>query len=106
MYNGLGFHFAWEVTVAGGMALPSALELLHLLSLSFLEEGGGEKWTAPLYPYDTALGPSVLLFLVRLVDHMLQRAHFGILLGLLGMTAAGNCSSLAAVQTSSDLSMR
>lgn len=104
MYNGLGFHFAWEVTVAGGMALPSALELLHLLSLSFLEEGEGEKWTVPLYLYDTALRPSVLLILVQFVDRMLQRAHFGIPLRRLWMNAASNCSSLAAAQTSSDLS--
>ena len=100
MYNGLGFHFAWEVNVAGGMALPSAPELLHLLSPFSREAGGGEKWIALLYPYDTALGLSALLILAHFVGHMLQRAHFEILLGLLGMTAGSNCSSLAAAQMS------
>jgi hypothetical protein len=105
VYDGLGFHFAWEVTVAGGMVLLSAPELLHLLSLSFLEAEGGEKWTALLYPYDMALGPSALPVLVQFVDRILQKAHFGILLGLSGLTAGGNCSSLVAAQTSWDLSM-
>jgi hypothetical protein len=82
------------------MVLPSGPEVLHLLCLFFLEAGEGERWITLLYPYDMALGvPSALQVLAP------QRVHFGILLGLLGMTTPSNCSSLVAGQTSWGLSM-
>jgi hypothetical protein len=43
VYDGLDFHFASEVTVAGETVLPSAPGVLHLLCLVFLEAGEGER---------------------------------------------------------------